>query len=234
MGMLTDITKEVEEIFKTSWQNREGTKVPEAEDVKLGNDAVTLEGTALYADLAQSTLLVNSFDDWFAAEIYKSYLVSACRIIRNNGGEITAFDGDRVMAVYIGDDKNTSAARSALQINYIVQQVINPKLKVAYPESNYTVRQSVGIDTSKLFVARTGIRGSNDLVWVGRAANYAAKMCSLRDSNYTSFITADVFNRLNESLKSSGNPTRSMWDQLEWNQQAITLYRSTWWWQPPE
>ena len=33
----------------------------------------------------------------------------------------------------------------------------------------------LGIDTSKLFVARTGIRKSNDLVWVGRAANYAAK-----------------------------------------------------------
>ena len=37
-------------------------------------------------------------------------------------------------------------------------------------------KQSVGIDTSELFVARTGIRRANDLVWVGRAANHAAKL----------------------------------------------------------
>ena len=234
MGLLTDITKEVEEIFKTKWVTRDGTTIPEPEDVKLGNDAVKIDGTVLYADLADSTQLVNNFKPWFAAEIYKAYLVSACRIIRNNGGEITAFDGDRVMAVFIGGYKNTSAARCALELHYLVQEVINPKLKVAYPNDNYTVRQAVGIDTGNLFVARTGIRGSNDLVWVGRAANYAAKLCGLRDGAYTSFITGEVFNKLNDSLKVSGNPKRSMWEQFIWEQQAITIYRSNWWWRPPD
>jgi len=56
-----------------------------------------------------------------------------------------------------------------------VQQVINPKVKEVYPETNYQLRQAVGIDTSKLFVARTGIRGSNDLIWVGRAAKLRCK-----------------------------------------------------------
>jgi class 3 adenylate cyclase len=230
MGLLTDITQEVEEIFKTKWQSRDGQKVPDAGDVKLGNDAVNLDGTVLYADLAESTKLVNGFKPWFAAEVYKSYLVTACRIIRSNGGEITAFDGDRVMAVYIGSYKNTSAAATALEINYAVQHILNPKLKAAYPKDDYTIRHCVGVDTGKLFVARTGIRGSNDLVWVGRAANYAAKLCSLREESYSSYVTSDVYDAMNESKKFGGNPKQPMWESRQWTTQNITIYRSNWWW----
>ena len=75
----------------------------------------------------------------------------------------------------------------------LVSKVINPKLKEAYPEENYTVQQSVGIDTSTLFVAKTGIRGSNDLVWVGRAANYAAKLSSLNQAGSGLLISSPYF-----------------------------------------
>src|SRR3954452_1406951 len=116
MGLKQDLVSEVDSIFNTDWKERDGRKVPEPEDVKLGNDAVKLEGTVLYADLADSTELVKKYHWWFAAEVYKAHLVCACRIIRLNDGVITAFDGDRVMAVYVGDRKNTNAVRSALAI----------------------------------------------------------------------------------------------------------------------
>ena len=232
MGLLNDISKEVDEIFKTRWENRKGTVIPNPEDVQLGNDAVTIEGTVLYADLADSTQLVKNFKGWFAAEIYKAYLTSACRLIRDNGGEITAFDGDRVMAAFIGGSKNTSAAKTALQINYVVREIINPKLKAAYPNDNYTISQTVGIDTGELFIARTGIRGSNDLVWVGQAANYAAKLSALREGNYATFITSDVFTNLHESLKYGGNSKQLMWEKRTWTQQNQEVYRSSWKWKP--
>lgn len=69
-------------------------------------------------------------------------------------------------------------------IDYAVTQIINPKILEKYPASPYTVRHAVGVDISQVFIARTGIRGSNDLVWVGRAANYAAKLCALREALY--------------------------------------------------
>ena len=137
-----------------------------------------LEGTVLYADLADSTGLVKKKSATYAAEVYKCYLHCAAKIIRHYDGVITAFDGDRVMAVYIGDSKNSNAARTALAINHAVLKIINPKIEAQYPGKGYTVRQSVGVDTGSLFVAKTGVRGSNDLVWVGMAANLAAKLCS--------------------------------------------------------
>jgi class 3 adenylate cyclase len=128
---------------------------------------------------------------------------------------------------------NTSAAKTALQINYVVSQVINPKLKQRYPTNDYQIRQTVGIDTSKLFVARTGIRGSNDLVWVGRAANYAAKLCSLNEAGYPSYITDEVFKVLHKSARFGNNGDgKLMWEPRNWTAQGIPIHRSSWWWKP--
>lgn len=147
---------------------------------------------------------------------------------RNNGGVITAFDGDYVMAVFIGEGKNSAAARTALSINYFVQHIINPAIKPQYPASTYLLGQAVGIDTSKLMVARTGIRGPNDLVWVGQAANYAAKLCSLRTPRYPSWITKEMFDMLNDASK-YGKDGSPMWESRFWNEYNVTVYRSNWW-----
>jgi len=229
MGLKDDLAEEVKKIFRERWTTRDGEKVPEAADLKLANDAVKLQGTVLYADLAESTALVDSYKACFAAEIYKAYLHCAAKIIRSEGGEITAYDGDRIMAVFIGDLKNTSAVRSALKINHARVKIVNPALKNQYTTTTYQIRHAVGIDTSTLFIARTGIRGSNDLVWVGRAANYAAKLSSL-SAEYPSRITEDVYNRMLQSAKTSDDG-RNMWEPATWrDMNDMRIYRSTWMW----
>ena len=134
MSLVEDYSNAVEEIFKQQWSVQEGKKVPESEDLALGNDAVKLNGTVLYADLDDSTNLVDGYKPAFAAEVYKAYLSCAAKVIRSEGGVITSYDGDRIMAVYIGDSKNSSAACSALKINYAVTKIINPILKECYPK----------------------------------------------------------------------------------------------------
>ena len=160
MPLGDDLNSEVRKILRERWTTRSGRVVPEPEDLALGNDAVTLDGTVLYADLDGSTELVNTKNPEFAAEIYKSFLACAARIIRDRGGSITGYDGDRIMAVFIGEAKNSTAAETGLKINHAVLKIINPAIKDQYPNSPYTVKHQVGIDTSQLFVARTGIRGS--------------------------------------------------------------------------
>ena len=95
------------------------------------------------------------------------------------------------MAVFIGDSKNTSAVRCGLKIKSAVEEIINPAIKAQY-SNDFQLKQVVGIDTSKLLVARTGVRGANDLVWVGPAANYAAKLSSISEQPYSTFISAAV------------------------------------------
>lgn len=233
MGLADDLTAEVGKILKEQWSARDGKQVPDSADLGLGNDAVKLSGTVLYADLADSTGMVASQTPGFAAEVYKCYLNCACRIIRANGGEITAFDGDRVMAVFLGDGKNTSAMKTALQVNYAVVDILNPKLREQYPTSTFVVRHAVGVDTSSLFVARTGIRGSNDLVWVGTAANLAAKMCALRAEGFASWASAAVYDAAHESAKVGGKANEAMWEKRLWKAQGgAAVYGSSWKWKP--
>ena len=203
MGLADNLRSEVRKIFQEQWTTAPRGAVPESVDLELRNDAVTVHGAVLYADLDGSTQLVDTKKHWFAAEIYKTYLVCAARIIESEGGSITAYDGDRIMAVYTGKKRHGKAVRSAFKIDFAVKEIINPAVAELYPDTNYRVRQSVGIDASELFVARTGIRGANDLVWVGRAANHAAKL-SARSGPVTQ-ITAEVYERLDQSLKSGEN-----------------------------
>lgn len=231
MALADDLKREVEAIFATNWQTREGTKVPEPEDIKLGNDAVELEAAVLYADLVESTELVSGYKNWFAAEIYKAYLLCACRVIQNNGGVITAFDGDRVMGVYAEGNKNTNAAKSALKINHCVTEIINPLIKTKFQNTTYQIKHCVGVDSGKLFVARTGIRKYNDLVWVGKAANYSAKLCALRDPTRASWITDNVFSKMNDEAKYSSKK-ELMWESFNWKEYGISIHGSNWRWTP--
>jgi class 3 adenylate cyclase len=226
-----DIRSEVGSILTGRWETRDGAKVPQPEELQLGKFAVKLNGTVLYADLADSTGLVNTYYPWFSAEVYEAFLRGACRLIQRNHGEITAFDGDRVMAVYIGDNRTTNAVWTALEINWFVRNLLNPELIKRYALKDFELAHAVGVDQSPLFVARTGVRGSNDLVWVGRSANYAAKLSGLCDTNYRTYITKEVLDAIPDSVRVGTNrqgKTESMWSRLRWTAQSIDIYGSNW------
>lgn len=214
MSLRDDLTSEVTRIFKYQWDVQTTTNVPAAEDLRLdANHAKDLEiATVLYADLDGSTNMVDNYDWMFSAEVYETYLRCAAKIIRSEGGDVTAYDGDRVMAVFTGSYQRTSAVRSAMKINFAVLNIIRPAIKNHYPNIDFILNHVIGIDSSRLRTARIGVRGDNDLVWIGRAANYAAKLTSLQGKPI--WITKDVYKKLNDEAKYSlGN---DMWEQKLW------------------
>jgi class 3 adenylate cyclase len=225
-----ELQTEIKKIFRERWTKRDGQKVPDPEDLGLGNDSVKLDATVLYADMSGSTNLVDNFKAEFAAEVYKAYLASAARIIKDQGGTITAYDGDRIMAVFIGDFKNTNAATAALKVNWAVKKLINPSLQAQYSGGSYQMSHTIGVDTSEIFASRIGVRNDNDIVWVGRAANYAAKLTEL-DEGYPVYLTGDVFDRLHEDARLGGTPRRPMWESRTWTKMHnMRVYRSNWTW----
>lgn len=231
MALADDLKEQVKTIFKAQWDVRNGQVVPEPEAIQLGNEAVEFErATILYADLSGSTALVNEHDWTLAAEIYKAYLYCAAKIVRAEGGAITSYDGDRIMGVFIGGTQSTSAVRCGLKINYAVQEIVNPALATQYPGKSFVVKQVVGIDTSKIRAARTGVRGGNDIVWVGRAANYAAKLTEIKLPERT-WITKDVYDWVKDDVKTGGPNKAPMWKSYKWSQNGDRpIYGSTWRW----
>lgn len=236
MALIDDLKEETAEIVKSQWERRDGEVVPEPADLGLGNVAVDIEATFLYADLADSTELATQ-SQTIAAEVFKAYLRGTTRIIRALGGEIRSFDGDRVMGVFIKGAKNTAAAEAGLKINYFFSNILRPAFTNFYSSQTFSLRQTVGIDTSKVMVIRSGIRNNNDLVWVGRAPNIAAKLSALREGDYSTYITKKVFDTMLDSSKYKNDDSKQlMWEERSWTAGKPygtgTVYRSNWTWTP--
>lgn len=226
MGLKDDLAAEVKATFSKQWDVQKTDNVPAPEDLRLNaNHAKDLEkATVLYADLDGSTNMVDTYDWTFSAEVYKTYLRCAAQVIRSESGVITAYDGDRIMAIFTGDSKNTSAVRCALKINFAVQEIVQPALNAQYPSKNFTLKHVVGVDTSQLRTARIGVHGDNDLVWIGRAANYAAKLTSL--SEKATWITKAVYDNMNDDVKLSSGV--NMWEKRTWTpMNKMEIYCST-------
>ena len=226
MSLQSELTSEVNTIFTETWEVQKTDQVPDPENLRLSNHAKNLEhATVLYADLDGSTQMVDTKDWTFSAEVYKAYLRCAARIINNEEGTITAYDGDRIMAIFTGDYKNTNAVRAAMKINEAVSVVINPQLKLAYPKEDFVIKHVIGIDTTQLRTARIGVRGYNDLVWIGRSANYAAKLTSI--SGYPIWITKSVYDSMNDTVKIHNKTKENMWVKCNWTKMNnLEIYRS--------
>lgn len=211
----------ISSILNEAWVERDGQVVPRTNDVALKNGAVNIDATFLYADLAGSTELQKDYIKTFAAKAVRMYLAGASRIIREVGGSIRSFDGDRVMGVFVGPDRSNNAVRAAFAINWMVSQVINPLVKERHENNKTTVwvaKHGIGIDTGETFVARAGVRNSpnetshNDLFFVGRPPNIAAKLSSIRDSAVGSIvITGDAYDLLADKNKKYLKSSSLVW-----------------------
>ncbi|SCG39355.1 Adenylate cyclase, class 3 [Micromonospora siamensis] len=242
MGVTDDITAAVGAVVNADWNVRTGTVVPTTDTVTLKNGAVEVDAVYLYADMANSSGLARDFAPRTAAKVIRAYLDATCRVIKFRGGQIRSFDGDRVMAIFMGGSKNSEAARCALNINYVVKEIVRPALEArltSLKSKGFELQHCVGVASGTALIVRGGVRNEdNDLVSIGRPPNVAAKLSDVRAWPYASYITSDVFRRLKDEVKykNPGKPNQEiMWDG-PYSQDAggasVTVYRSSWQWKP--
>lgn len=215
--MYPSIESSVDDIMKATWNITDGTVVPETDNIVMKNGGRLVEATYVYADLADSSAIAQSLQKEAAAKIIRAFVNSSTRILRNFGGEIRSFDGDRVMAIFIGDDKNWKAARAAFAINWAVYEVIRPAIKANWSdgENFYRISHRVGIDTGESLIVRGGARNNNDLISVGGAPNIAAKLSDLK-GGYATYITDRVYDELTDDLLyyESNGVRQKCWSRL--------------------
>ena len=172
--------------------------------------------------------MVDAFPDTRAAEYYKAYLECAARILKSNYGVITAYDGDRAMAIFMGDSQVENAVCAALQLNWAVGEIINPTFEAQYPQTHIELRHTIGIDKSKILASKIGVRVDNDVVWVGPAANYAAKLNSFGglDAAYSIRITEQAMQSLGLMTFSRTANGQTIWEGPYSNLERGRHYRT--------
>lgn len=215
--MYPTVESSVEDIFAATMNVTNATKVPETDDIVLRNGGKLVDATYLYADLAGSSKMAQQLTKEAAAKVIKAYVNTSTRILRHKGGEIRSFDGDRVMAIFMGADKEDRAVRAAMGIHWAVQEVIPAAIKKRYsdPEKFPTIAHGIGIDSGEALIIRGGIRDNNDLISIGAAPNIAAKLSDIRDYRGSIFVTNSVKDVLSDDyLRYDG--WREVWTRLGW------------------
>jgi class 3 adenylate cyclase len=225
-----ELLAKIREILESKWTTRDGRSISEFDDVKTGNDGIKMSGTAFCADISGSSELVTGYKSWFAAEIYKAFTISAERVVDRNNGSVISCDGDRVIAIFYGTTRNSSAVRAALQLNYVVRE-INKALKEVYPKTAYALKHAVGVDSGEILVSRSGAKNGEQFLWIGTPVNMAARLSREGESDYATYITESVYQKLADASKLGGDPSRDMWERRTWVKTKKIVYRSNWWWQ---
>lgn len=230
MTFLDEITAGVDGVLAPAFAERDGIVVPLSDDIVLKDGAVNIDATYLYADLADSSSLAQKCNNQVAAKVMRAYLNACVRILKHHGGEIRSFDGDRVMAVFIGTSKNINAVNAALKISWAFDEVLKPKFasKWATLDEYWTANHGVGIDTGTAMLVRGGVRADNDLISVGAAPNVAAKLSSIRSSPNI-YLTKTVYDHMGASNQNS--TAAPMWKDQGWFEvggRNYRVYGTTW------
>lgn len=127
MALVDELTARTHEFASNSWgEIPNGYVVPSADALTFGNTGIRIDATVLYADICGSTTMVDALHDTRAAEYYKAFLHCFAKIVKAEDGTITAYDGDRLMAIFVGGDQAVEAIRAALKISTAVSDIINP------------------------------------------------------------------------------------------------------------
>lgn len=228
MGLLEDLKNKINAYATEPYEIEATTIIPDTDNPKLtyGNKGLTCEYTFLFVDIRKSSKLHETYGYQKAAKIYQSFHEINVRIIKSNNGEVRAFDGDRIMAVFAGEGKNSAAAKTALQIKWGIENILNPTLSTK-------IYFGAGIDTGKILVTKIGKgrnKNTNDLVWIGKADNYASHLAN--EASGSAIISAEVYNKLNTQSKLSGD--KNMWSSKSLklkNGTIVNCYESTYSWE---
>lgn len=228
MALLDDLKNKISSYATEKYEIDETTIVPATDYSKLtfGNKGLTSDFAFLFVDIRQSSQLHDLYGFKTAAKIYQSFHEINIRVITANEGSVRAFDGDRAMGVFAGTRKRSNAVKAAMQIQWAIRTILNPKLQTK-------ILCGAGVDNGKTLVTKVG-KGRNtenqDLVWIGKASNYASHLAN--EAENTIIIIVDTFTNMDKDNKTSSDG-KEMWTQKVLtlkNGSKINCYESGWGW----
>lgn len=236
MALLDDLKTSVSGYLAGTYETYEPKDVPLPEAIGLGNKAAKMTATALFIDVRQSSDITEAFRLQTAAKMMKAYFRGAVTVVNANDGYVRSFNGDGMLAFFMGDRRSTNATTAAMQVRWFVDEVLRPQFRTYFEKNAKALGNALdfsigcGLDDGDIFAVRVGIKGTNDVAWVGRPTNTAAKLASFPEPNRVR-VTRAVYQRLQANRKKQG-------EKSIWSAEAMTKiggvsrgYRwSTWRW----
>jgi len=182
------------------------TREADLEQLLTETNCRDIFGAHVYVNVSNFARLATETDGYYARDDYKRliqgmhiYQRAVTRIVEGFGGLFVHFQGPKLHALYyqpIGNTKELAARAILLQLvlKDFVQNVFNP----AFPHyENFAI--AGGADLGSAIGTSNGINGDRELLFLGAAANYAAKII---DTAGHLRLTQRVYDALSDDLRS--------------------------------
>lgn len=231
-----EIQDKVDIILKEQFTQYDIDVIPDIEnkpDSRLthGNTGFLGEFTFLYVDMRGSSSFTDEHRLQTITKIYKAYHHSMVECIKNYGGQVRSFDGDRVLAVFAGSSKLNSAINCAMKMVGCRYDILQPQIKAALSNGNFSL--GVGIATGTAMVSKAGVgydKNTRDLIWIGDPPNLGAKLSDEADSPYYIYICKKSFEKLSDKNRytTKNGIKTDMWTKASFNfkNKQIEIYKT--------
>ena len=142
----------------------------------------------VYIDLASSTKINIQENQKLAAHIFDSYIKSIVKIFKEYQCKYIDIQGDGCFALFDGVDRINRAIVAAATIKTLLSRNTNYFSKFVSNQLNSTnLSLRIGIHQGNILAKKAGIRGENEVIWLGDAASIASKICNLKNYENNNF-----------------------------------------------
>lgn len=203
--------------------------VPKKVDLTFGNTVKVIEhAVVFFIDMRKSRKILSDATDFWSIKIHKAFLGAVTHCLEKRSGHLRSFNGDGILAFFIGDNAASRAVRAALDIKGFVME-INSTLK---NNSKNEIDFGIGIAQGKIKIAKSGKSGDDqtkqDLIWIGLPLYVAVELSELGKSAKNIWISHNVRKSIGKekhlNVISDDKTGESIWMHYEKELKSVGKY----------
>ncbi len=203
----------IKQYLKESYTRATTYSVPQKGDLTFGNTVKTIDhAKVFYIDMRKSRKILADENDFWSVKIHKAFLKAVTHCVEKRGGHIRSFNGDGILAFFIGNNASSKAVRAAMDIKGFVNEINS----VLINNDKNKIDFGIGIAQGKIMIAKSGKGGDDqtkqDLIWIGIPLYVAVELSELGKSAKNIWISDNVF----KSVVSEQDPYGTLKNDGEW------------------
>jgi adenylate cyclase len=173
--MIDEITIKyhLEKFVSSSAKSMIGKKSDTSDELELGGtDRKNM--VFLFSDVRGFTSFSEKNQPEVVIEVLNFYLELQASVIMSKKGDIDAYVGDEIMAVFKGTNKIERAVETAIEIVKAIKKANLERLKEGHP----IFEVGIGINAGDVVVGNIGSQMRMNYTCIGDTVNLAARLCS--------------------------------------------------------
>jgi adenylate cyclase len=213
MATNEEILTKINEYLIESYTHSDTDIVPKKDDLTFGNSVKEISHVVVfYVDMRKSRKILSDASSFWSVKIHKAFLSAVSYCIERRSGDLRSFNGDGLLAFFIGENDASRAVRAAMDVKGFVLEIN----KILTTNNINHVDFGIGIAQGTIIVAKSGKSGDDqtrqDLIWVGLPVYVAVELSELGKSNRNIWISNVVLN----SVSDQGDTLSVLKDNGDW------------------